>query len=549
MESKQNKNYIVGIYARLSKEDAKDEGNDSLSIENQKMMLTAYAEKQGWEIYDVYADDGISGTTFERPEWARLIKDIESRVINLVLVKDMSRFGRNYIQIGQYLDFIFPLYDVRFIALNDNIDTADRNSASMDLMPIMNVFNEWYAANTSKKIRAVFKAGAQSGRYYASHAPYGYVIGESENRLPVVDEDVADNVREIFRLRSQGVTPGQIALSFNERGILPPEYYRAQKFGYPIRKDGNGIRLWTRVAIKQILRNPTYLGNLVQLKTTSVSYKNKRRIRRDESEQVVIEGTHEAIIDKALWDKVREIERSVSTGKRNKQGYTHPLSGFMYCADCGAKMKLSWRSSHKSKKTPVPKIHFAYNCGNRERYGASYCSSHFIKAEEVEQILLEDIREKAKYVTLNTENVRSEYIKRKAEMTESARKTAEKQLRKNETRIAELERLIDVAYEDRVKGKMPEDLCVRFIEKYTAEQKDLQAESEVVRRTLTEREQVKTDVDDFIARIRKWLEIKELTREMCYELIERVIVGALPKEKGEARTIEIVYKIDINSVL
>lgn len=186
MKSKQD-NYIAGIYVRLSKDD--ERAGESLSIENQKLLLTQYARKQGWVIHDIYADDGISGTTFERPGVQRLLDDAKAGVINLIIVKDMSRFGRNYIEVGKYTDYIFPMFGIRFIALSDNIDTADKDTAAMDMMPIMNVFNEWYASNTSKKIRAVFKAGAQNGKYYSSHAPYGYVIGPTEKRLPIIDDE------------------------------------------------------------------------------------------------------------------------------------------------------------------------------------------------------------------------------------------------------------------------------------------------------------------------------------------------------------------------
>ncbi len=546
MKSKQD-NYIAGIYVRLSKDD--ERAGESLSIENQKLLLTQYAREQGWVIHDIYADDGISGTTFERPGVQRLLDDAKAGIINLIIVKDLSRFGRNYIEVGKYTDYIFPMFGIRFIALSDNIDTADKDTAAMDMMPIMNVFNEWYASNTSKKIRAVFKAGAQNGKYYSSHAPYGYIIGPTEKRLPIIDEEAAENVREIFRMRARGVSPNRIAEEFNARHILPPEYYRAEKFGTSVRRNGNGIRLWTGTGIRQILHNPTYLGNLVQQKTTSVSYKNKRRIVRDESERIVVENTHEAIIGKELWDKCREMEKSVSRGKPTKRGYVHPLSGLLFCADCGGKMKLSWRHSRKSRKTPDPPLRFSFDCGNRLRYGKSYCASHYINAAELETLVAADIREKAKAVRLNEAEIKREYLERNARMTEETDKAAAKKIRKNKLRLAELERLIDVAYEDRAKGKLPEEVCIGFIKRYTEEKSALQQETEQMETQLSEEKQVRFNVDVFLSRIKNYLETTELTREVCLELIERIYIGELPKSKDIPRKIEIVYKVDIDSVL
>ena len=546
MKSKQD-NYIAGIYVRLSKDD--ERAGESLSIENQKLLLTQYAREQGWVIHDIYADDGISGTTFERPGVQRLLDDAKAGIINLIIVKDLSRFGRNYIEVGKYTDYIFPMFGIRFIALSDNIDTADKDTAAMDMMPIMNVFNEWYASNTSKKIRAVFKAGAQNGKYYSSHAPYGYIIGPTEKRLPIIDEEAAENVREIFRMRARGVSPNRIAEEFNARHILPPEYYRAEKFGTSVRRNGNGIRLWTGTGIRQILHNPTYLGNLVQQKTTSVSYKNKRRIVRDESERIVVENTHEAIIGKELWDKCREMEKSVSRGKPTKRGYVHPLSGLLFCADCGGKMKLSWRHSRKSRKTPDPPLRFSFDCGNRLRYGKSYCASHYINAAELETLVAADIREKAKAVRLNEAEIKREYLERNSRMTEETDKAAAKKIRKNKLRLAELERLIDVAYEDRAKGKLPEEVCIGFIKRYTEEKSALQQETEQMETQLSEEKQVRFNVDVFLSRIKNYLETTELTREVCLELIERIYIGELPKSKDIPRKIEIVYKVDIDSVL
>lgn len=222
-------NYNVGIYVRLSKDD--ERAGESLSIENQKLILTKYCAEQGWNIVETYVDDGYSGTSFERPAVQRLLEDAKTGIINLIIVKDLSRFGRNYIQVGQYIDYIFPTYNIRFIALNDNVDTLNGNSTAMDMMPIMNVFNEWHAANTSKKIRAVIEANCKAGKYRTTYAPYGYIKGDNPNRLPVIDPPAATVVRRMFEMRAQGISPKHIAETFNSEGIKVPSDYLAERLG------------------------------------------------------------------------------------------------------------------------------------------------------------------------------------------------------------------------------------------------------------------------------------------------------------------------------
>lgn len=215
--------YNAGIYVRLSKDD--ERAGESLSIENQKLILTKYVNEEGWNIVDTYVDDGYSGTNFNRPGVTRLLDDAKTGKINLIIVKDLSRFGRNYIQVGQYIDYIFPTYNIRFIALNDNVDTFNADSTAMDMMPIMNVFNEWHAANTSKKIKAVIESNAKSGKYRSTFAAYGYTKGNDENRLPVIDEPAAAVVRRIFEMRSQGISPRHIADKLNDEKVTIPSDY------------------------------------------------------------------------------------------------------------------------------------------------------------------------------------------------------------------------------------------------------------------------------------------------------------------------------------
>ncbi len=532
------KHYIAGLYYRLSQEDERQ--GESVSIDNQRTILRKYAEERGFTIHDEYIDDGVSGTTFQRPEVQRLLDDAKTGVINTIIVKDLSRFGRNYIEVGQYVDYVFPAFGIRFIAIQDNVDTENRDSGAMEMMPIMNVFNEWHAANTSKKIRAVLKSNAREGKYHARKAPYGYVKSDTEKKTPIVDEEAAAVVKRIFEMRASGLSPHKIADKLNEDKIPNPSKYSFDKYG--IVGNRNHFNLWAFCAVNSILRNPTYLGHMAQQRWGSVSYKNHKRYKKDESEWIVVKNTHEPIITQELWDKVREVEKSVAQGRKTKRGYTHPLSGFLFCADCGGKMKLNYINQDG-------KLYFNFNCGNHLRLGKSYCFSHFIRAKDIEAIVLDDIQTMAQRIVLDEKTIREDFIRHNAELADQAIKSAKKGLQIKRKRKEELSRLMQLAYEDRLKGKMPEDICIGFIQMYSDEQKRLENEITELEERLTETTNTIQSADDFIRNIKKYLEAPELTREMCYELIDRIIVGGHPKHTGKEREIDIVYKVDIASVL
>ena len=532
------KHYIAGLYYRLSQEDERQ--GESVSIDNQRTILRKYAEEHGFEIHGEYIDDGVSGTTFDRPEVQRLLDDAKTGVINTIIVKDLSRFGRNYIEVGQYVDYVFPAFGIRFIAIQDNVDTENRDSGAMEMMPIMNVFNEWHAANTSKKIRTVLKANARKGKYHARKAPYGYVKGDDEKKTPIIDEEAAAVVKRIFEMRASGLSPHKIADTLNEENIPNPSKYSMDKYGIVGKR--NHFGLWSFCAVNSILNNPTYLGHMAQQRWSSISYKNHKRYKRDESEWITVYNTHEPIITQELWDKVREVEKSVAQGRKTKRGYTHPLSGFLYCADCGGKMKMN--SINRNGK-----VDFNFNCGNHVRLGKSYCFSHFIQAKDIEAIVLDDIRTMAQRIVLDEKTIREEFIRHNAELADKAIKSAKKELQVKRKRTEELSRLMQLAYEDRLKGKMPEDICISFIQKYSDEQKKVEAEIAELEERLTETTNTIQSADEFIRNIKKYLEAPELTREMCYELLDRVVVGGHPKHTGKERVIDIVYKVDIASVL
>ena len=542
LKSKRN-NYIVGIYVRLSRDD--ERAGESLSIENQKAMLIKYVREQGWTLHDIYVDDGISGTTFEREGVQRLLGDAKSGIINTIVVKDLSRFGRNYIQVGQYIDYIFPSFGIRFIAVSDNIDTAGANSTAMDMMPITNVFNEWYAANTSRKVRAIFTANARRGKSNMSYPPYGYVFSDDGKRTFVINVEVSANVQRIFEMRAKGIPPRQIGVAFNSEGIQTPQDYKVEKLGkYASLKS---YHLWTDATVRKILANPAYIGSLALQRRTTVSYKNHKAILRPEEEWIVTENAHPAIISKELWNRVREVEKSVSQGKQTRKGLTHPFSGFLFCADCGAKMKLEYYPLRSSGQ--VRDYVYTFNCGCHKRLGKTYCFSHYIKASDIESILLEDIKSKSKFIVANEAEVRETYLRKQTQSAEKTEVENRYELERKKKRFEKLDLLIEGAFEEKLEGKIPEEVCIKLIEKYTAERQELSVAIGNLEANGEAFQQAKIDIEEFIDRVKKHLNEVSVTRELCLELIDKIVVGGYPSVTGKPQEIEIYYKINLNSVI
>ena len=527
--------YNVGIYVRLSQEDMRE--GESLSIENQKKMLTDYVSQQaGWNLVGIYEDDGYSGTNFDRPGVRQLLDDAKSGKINLILCKDLSRFGRNYIEVGQYIDYIFPSFNIRFIALSDNVDTLDRNSTAMDLMPIMNLFNEWHAANTSKKVRSVLAQNAKEGKYIASFAAYGYLKGDDEKHTPIIDEPAAQVVRRIFELRATGITPTQIAKKLNAEGVPIPSDYRAQRLGKP-NPYKNTFHYWSHVAVRNILGNPIYIGHLAQQKFTTVSFKNHKSVRRGKDEWVIAENTHEPIISQELWDKCQEVDRCASHGKIMKKGIVLPLNSMMFCPDCGAKMKLN---GHGKKKDGS--VNYFYVCGTYTRCGSTACTTHYISQKQIEKIVLADILAKARYVIENEDEARQEFLRRKETEGTKHLDDARQQLAKCQSRLAELKMMTQKVYQDKLLGKVPEDLCLETLGQFRAEEAELTEKVKSLTATLEQDSKARDDIEEFICRLKQYADAPELTREMCVDLIEYVVIGDRPKDKSTPRRIQIYYK-------
>lgn len=529
----------VGIYLRLSKEDMLE--GESLSIENQKMILTKFVHDKGWNLVSEYVDDGYSGTDFDRPGIQRLLADAQLGKINIVVVKDLSRFGRNYIEVGRYIDYIFPMNNIRFIALNDNVDTADRSSAALDMMPIINLFNEWHSSSTSKKIKAVFEASAKAGKYLGGRVPYGYDRSDDPNHLPVINPETAPVVKHIFELRLQGLSQRKISDRLNEEQILCPSeyYYQRQGKENPV----NSRKLWSRPVVDRILHNPMYLGNLVQLKTTTVSHKNHKLVKKDEAEWVVVPNTHEAIITQEIWDRCREIDEERAIGRRTKTGDTKPLCALMYCADCGFRMKFSRNQKMRGTTTGNPHqiVVGSYNCGTYSLYGKTVCPTHYISQRTIEEIVLNDIRSMMQLVEEDEAKARKQFLARKQKQESQQISSDKEKLRKAKERIAELDGLMQSVYEDKVSGEIPASMCAKLLTKYETEQNALSVEVQEIEARQLMQKQDEHDVDEYISRLKKFRNAEYLTRQMCLELIDSVTVDSFERGKQE-RDIHIYYK-------
>lgn len=524
--SKQKQLNKTGLYKRLSKEDEK--AGESMSIEHQGILLRQYAEEHGFNVVDEYADDGYSGTNFDRPDVQRLLDDAKSGKIDTIIVKDLSRFGRNYIEVGQYIDYIFPAYGIRFIAINDNVDTADRTSTAMDMMPIMNVFNEWHAANTSKKIRAIFEANQRSGKYTNWNYPYGYKAGEDESRTAVIDEEAAAVVRRIFDLRLQGNSARTIARILTGDGIPNPATYYTKLDGGKWNR--NCSALWVPKTVRWILSNPTYLGHTIQHKTTRVSYKNHKVVQIPQSEWIINENAHEPIISKEIWDKVQTTYDG-KRGRSDKSNVVHPLSGLVVCPNCGKKLKF------KSAKD----VHNCFVCRTYVDLGKKYCTSHHITEQLLEELVLDDIHSLLEEVEIDEAKVKEQFLRERSKHTEQSRYSDEKQLKANKNRLVELDKLIQIAFEERVLGKMPESVCISLCEKYQAEKESVQRTIGEIEKRLAESNKDDENAEEYIRRLKRYGKGESLTREMCLQLIDYIAVGEKVANNVE-REIDIHYK-------
>lgn len=459
-----------------------------------------------------------------------MIEDAQKGTVKRIICKDLSRFGRDYIKVGLYTEFIFPDKDIHFIAVNDDVDSNVQKDN--DLAPFKNLFNEWYARDTSKKIKAVKKAKGLAGEHMSCVAPYGYRKNPDNPKEWLIDEESAEIVREIFRLCVDGYGPRRIANILTERKILIPSAYALEK-GYAVRNNiPKNPCQWSSTVVVDILERMDYLGHTVNFKTHRKSYKQKKKIENDKSEWKIFENTHEPIIDQSTFDIVQKIR--ANRKRPTKMGEMPMFSGILYCVDCGKKL-----SFHRRVNEPDIKHNFV--CSNY-RSDTNKCSMHYIRNVVVEQLVLENLREVVSYV----KTYEDEFVQMvmDADMKQKSKELAKKKrvLSDKEKRYTQLDSLFQRIYEDNVSGKLSDERFAKLSQGYEAEQKELQSEIETLRMELSQEEQQNVNVKSFLSTVKKYTEIPELTPEIVHEFIDCIIVHEADKSSGKRiQEIEIIY--------
>ena len=532
---KSQQNYDVGIYVRLSKDD--ERAGESVSIENQKLILIKHAQEQGWNVVETYCDDGYSGTNFDRPGVIRLIDDAKDGKINLILVKDLSRFGRNYIQVGQFTDYLFPIIGCRFVALNDGVDTINNDN---DIMPFKNLFNEFQSRDTSKKIKAVKKACASNGMYLGCYAPFGYKKSPDDKHKFIIDETAAAIVRKIFDYRCQGYGFRKIAGFLNEEKIPTPRDYYYQQKGEPNPFYSN--HMWNDVTMRVIIRNEVYIGNMVQNKFGSLSYKNDKQIKKPKEDWIRVEGTHEPIIDMETWNQCVEIDKRIKKPRSTGAGKQSLFGGLLRCLDCG--FSVNYRQESRYRKDGSRIVYKSYACGNYIRSGSAACSAHIIYEDRLAELVIDDLQHHAKRVIEDEETTRRELIEQRNNDTEQQRRADKAQMKALESRLTELERLIQKLYEDRVLSSgISETVFHNLMKKYETECFAKSETLAVLTEKLNATVKDEHNIERFMEMVHKYVAVEALDREMLLELIDYIEVGErFIKYNQKYRDITIHYK-------
>lgn len=528
---------ITALYCRLSQDDIPDEktkkakhqtADESNSIVNQKRMLLDYCKKNGYTNTMLFVDDGISGTTFDRPDFQRMEAMIEAGQVSTVIVKDLSRFGRNYLEAGQYLEIKYPTLGVRFIAIQENVDTEQNNGAEM--MPFHNIFNEWYAAQTSKKIRAVNRMKAENGKRISPAIPFGYKKNPDDEDHWLIDEPAAEVVRKIYNYCLQGYGPCQIARALEREKIMTPtEYYysidRAASNPLPVKPF-----LWGESTINHILENRQYTGCAVNFKTTTVSYKVHKTVYNGSDEQQIIPDMQEAIIEEDVWERVQELRKNKR--RLTATGRTSLFSGLVYCPDCGAKLYFCATKSFTRQQE-----HFC--CSNyKSRRGT--CKIHYIRDVVLEQIVQEAISDLAAFVRCYESTFLYMVEKQHTISRESDLQLLKATIANSNKRIKEIDRAITKLFESNMEGKISDERFMTMTADYEAEQRSLKASVADAEEKLAQANQGKTDLRMLLKGIREFSEVKQLTPEIVNTLIQRIEVHNNDKSSGHC-----YVKVDI----
>ena len=525
------------LYGRLSQEDMQktNRKDDSNSIQNQRLLLEKYAADHGFENTRFIYDDGYSGTNFNRPGWQEFLKLMDAGKVETLIVKDMSRLGREYLQVGQYTELIFPSNGIRFIAVNDGVDSL--YESTNDFTPFRNIMNEFYAKDCSKKGRSVVRLKAETGARIASRPCYGYMKDPADPKRHIIpDPDSAWVVKHIFQLCVEGKGPTQIAKQLMREKIFSPVSFYYEKYGVELTGESPAEPYkWSAQTVARILEDETYLGHTVNLKTTTLSYKNKKTIQRPESERLRFENTHEPLIDRQTW----EIVQSIRQHKRRRANFAEQnmFSGLVYCMDCGGTMVL-----HRAHTMDAVKNNFM--CSTYKKKGKDVCSAHYIRELDLYAIVLDDLRRVTHFARQNQRRF-AEYIGMKMGK-EAAKEISllQKKLDAMTRRRGELSALFKRLYEDSVLGRIPEEQYRLLSQDYMAEQKAIDEELPQLTEALQNLKDSSTNIDRFLENARKYTEIPELTAEILHTFIERIEVGE--REERYSRTapqeIRIVYR-------
>ena len=521
---------ITALYPRLSHEDELQ--GESNSISNQKRILETYAKQNGFSNLRWYTDDGYSGANFQRPGFQAMLADIEAGKVGTVIVKDMSRLGRNYLQVGMYTEMIFPQKGVRFIAINDGVDSAQGEN---DFAPLRNIFNEWLVRDTSKKIKAVKRSKGMSGKPITSKPVYGYLMDEDENFI--IDEEAAPVVRQIYSLCLAGNGPTKIARMLTEQQIPTPGTLEYRRTGSTRRYHPGYECKWATNTVVHLLENREYTGCLVNFKTEKPSYKLKHSIENPPEKQAVFENHHEPIIDRETWERVQELRKQRK--RPNRYDEVGLFSGILFCADCGSVMYQQRYQTDKRKQD-------CYICGSYKKRTAD-CTAHFIRTDLLTAGVLSNLRKVTSYAAKHEARFMKLLIEQNEDGGKRRNAAKKKELETAEKRIAELSAIFKRLYEDSVTGRISDERFTELSADYEAEQKELKERAARLREELSKAQEATANAEKFMNVVRRHTTIEELTPTLLREFVEKIVVHesvALDgKRRGKLRRqeIEIYY--------
>ena len=517
--NKKSRDVTAFLYERLSRDDNMD--GESYSIENQKKLLIKVAKEKGYTNLVHFFDDGISGVTMDRPGFADMIQQLEQGKAAAVFVKDLSRLGRNYIEVGRLTEEFFPNHDIRLVAVSDNIDTDEGEN---ELAPIRNLFNEWYARDISKKRRISNKIKGNAGEPMGQ-PPYGYIKDPENPKRWIVDEEAAQVVRRIYRMTLEGVGTEQIAAKLEEDGVLTPRaYWHSKGINRPGKVKDLPPTHWNSSSVIKMLSVQEYCGDILNFKTYSKSYKNKKRLENDRENWAIFKDVHEPIIERAVFEQVQQ-KRGKMRKRQAKDGERSMFSGLLVCADCGSNLHFHFNQGN-------PEIKY-FNCSNYKGNRGTCGSTHYVRVDFLEQVVLGEIRRLTKYAGLYEDDFLKEVIGHSRQAEETERRLKEKELKSLLARDDELDGLFERIYEDNVSGKLSDDRFAKMSRRYEEEQKELSEKIKKLRSEIEKQSSRATSTDMFVSIVRKYTRARKLTPRMLNELVEKIEVYNAEKIDGE----------------